>query len=614
MLSQDGTASGTVSITLTGTNDAATVSSDSKSLTETNLAADISTSGTLSIVDPDSGEAHSVAQAGTAGVYGSFAVDTNGAWTYTASSAHNELTAGQVVNDTFTVLSQDGTASGTVSITLTGSNDAAVITGISTGTVIEAGGVANATPGTPTATGDLLATDVDNATDVFLAVGAGAATANGYGTYGVNAAGVWTYTLNNNNAAVQALNTGSTPLTDTFTVLSADGTAKVVSVTINGTNDAATLSADVKNLTETNAALTTGGTLTVSDVDSPQTFVAQAGTAGAYGTFALGAAGAWTYTATSAHDEFVAGTTYTDTFSVASADGTLSSVTVNILGTNDAASDLIFSFTASPGNSLPNGAFGQMSLIDPDGGAGGYSFSLASLTATTLAGGAAANFAGDLTVSPTGVISASGLDEDRVYEATIQVAQGGATFTEVFSVVTGTNSGPGTDTINGGYVTGDDVIFARGANDVIFAGSGNDTVFGQAADDQIHGELGNDVLSGGAGNDTFYFDTALDPSTNVDTISDFNANTGDKIALDQTIFTLLSVASPLNAANFAANAGGNAAAGAAGADDYVLYDTATGNLFYDADGNGAGAKVLFATLTLAGVSGTVDSTDFTVIP
>ena len=83
------------------------------------------------------------------------------------------------------------------------------------------------------------------------------------------------------------------------------------------------LSADVRDLTETNAALiATSGTLTISDVDSPATFVAQAGTVGSYGTFAIDAAGAWTYTASSAHNEFVAGTTYTDTFTVASADGT----------------------------------------------------------------------------------------------------------------------------------------------------------------------------------------------------------------------------------------------------------------------------------------------------
>src|SRR5207237_1297053 len=81
----------------------------------------------------------------------------------------------------------------------------------------------------------------------------------------------------------------------------------------------------------------TSGTLTISDVDSPATFVPQAATAGSYGSFAIDAAGAWTYTASSAHNEFVAGSTYSDTFSVASADGTLTSVTIHILGTNDAA-------------------------------------------------------------------------------------------------------------------------------------------------------------------------------------------------------------------------------------------------------------------------------------
>ena len=61
---------------------------------------------------------------------------------------------------------------------------------------------------------------------------------------------------------------------------------------------------------------------------------------------------------------------------------------------------------------------------------------------------------------------------------------------------------------------------------------------------------------------------------------------------------MLSVADPLALPNFRAAVGGDAA----DTNDYVLYDTATGNLFYDADGSGAGAKVLFATLTLGGVS------------
>lgn len=101
-------------------------------------------------------------------------------------------------------------------------------------------------------------------------------------------------------------------------------------------------------------------------------------------------------------------------------------------------------------------------------------------------------------------------------------------------------------------------------------------------------------------------------STNVDTITDFDANPSggqDKIHLDQTIFTALTSTGTLAAGNFAANAGGNATDG----NDYILYDTASGNLYYDADGTGAGEKTLFATLTLTGVNGTVDAGDFAAI-
>ncbi|MDA9459944.1 hypothetical protein XI00_37875, partial [Bradyrhizobium sp. CCBAU 21359] len=68
--SQDGTASGIVTVTITGSNDAATVSSDSKSVSEGDAAAALNTSGQLSITDPDTGEAHVVAQSSVHGTYG----------------------------------------------------------------------------------------------------------------------------------------------------------------------------------------------------------------------------------------------------------------------------------------------------------------------------------------------------------------------------------------------------------------------------------------------------------------------------------------------------------------------------------------------------------------
>jgi large repetitive protein len=286
------------------------------------------------------------------------------------------------------------------------------------------------------------------------------------------------------------------------------------------------------------------------------------------------------------------------------ANSALTSFTVTVVPTNDAAIDLAFSFVGSPGNSLPNGVFGQMSVSDPDGGVGSYSFTAAGLTATDLTGAAVTGFATDLTVSSTGAITASGLDDNRVYELTIQVAQGAATFNETFTVVTGTNA---VDNIGGVYASGDDVIFARGDDDIILAGSGNDTIFGQQQSDHIHGGEGNDRLTGGGGNDTFHFDTALDQTTNVDTVTDFEATNTDKIELSSAIFTSLSAANPLNSGNFVSGAG----ATALDANDYITFDTTTGNLYYDADGNGAGARILFATLL--GVSGTVDSNDFLVV-
>ena len=147
---------------------------------------------------------------------------------------------------TYTVGIDDGhggTASQLVTITINGTNDAAVITGDSIGAVVEAGGVNNGIPGTPIDSGDLDSTDVDDAADAWTAVGSQTASANGYGTFTITGAGVWTYTLDNSNAAVQAVALGGS-LADSFTVATTDGTSQVVSITITGANDAPVAVAD----------------------------------------------------------------------------------------------------------------------------------------------------------------------------------------------------------------------------------------------------------------------------------------------------------------------------------------------------------------------------------
>src|SRR5437899_9873841 len=130
-----------------------------------------------------------------------------------------------------------------------------------------------------------------------------------------------------------------TDYTDTIAVATADGTTQAITVTIHGTNDAAVITgASTAALTETNAAQSTGGTLSATDVDSSAAFVAQTNVAGSngFGKFSIGTDGVWTYTMNDAHNEFVGGTDYSDSITVATADGTTQAITVTIHGTNDA--------------------------------------------------------------------------------------------------------------------------------------------------------------------------------------------------------------------------------------------------------------------------------------
>ena len=278
----------------------------------------LTTSGTLSISDVDSA-ATFIAQTDTAGTYGTFSIDVDGAWSYTADGAHNEFAAGTTYTESFDVTSAEGTST-TVQVTIKGTNDAAVL---SSATM-----ALDETNAPLTTGGTLTISDVDSAQSFVAQTD----TAGTHGTFSIDADGAWSYTA---HSAYDDLNVGDS-VTDTFTVTSADGTSTTVQVTINGTNEAAVLSSATVALDETDAALTTSGTLSISDVDSAATFIAQTDTAGTYGTFSIDADGAWSYTADGAHNEFAAGTTYTESFDVTSADGTHTSVTLTLTGTNDA--------------------------------------------------------------------------------------------------------------------------------------------------------------------------------------------------------------------------------------------------------------------------------------
>ncbi len=141
----------------------------------------------------------------------------------------------------------------------------------------------------------------------------------------------------------------------------------------------------------------------------------------------------------------------------------------------------------------------------------------------------------------------------------------------------------GTSAIKGTGNTLDNVLLGNSAANTLNGGTGNDI---------LSGALGNDTLTGGAGNDIFVFDTVLNATNNKDSLSDYTAGQ-DKIQVDKDIFASLADTGTLSAAFFRSSSNGLAADN----NDYFLYNTSTGALCYDLDGNGAGVAVQFATLT-----------------
>jgi Ca2+-binding RTX toxin-like protein len=138
------------------------------------------------------------------------------------------------------------------------------------------------------------------------------------------------------------------------------------------------------------------------------------------------------------------------------------------------------------------------------------------------------------------------------------------------------NAGMGNDRVTGGR-----------DSDFLVGGAGTDTMDGRGGNDRFIAGAGNDVLTGGSGDDTFIFNAAF--ASNVDRIRDFRAS-DDTLQLDNAVFMGLTDGA-LNAGAFAL------ASAAAEADDRVIYDQGTGNLFFVADGGARDNQTLFATLT-----------------
>ncbi|MGO4524732.1 calcium-binding protein [Microvirga sp. 2MCAF35] len=136
---------------------------------------------------------------------------------------------------------------------------------------------------------------------------------------------------------------------------------------------------------------------------------------------------------------------------------------------------------------------------------------------------------------------------------------------------------------------GHDYLSGEDGNDYLFGGRGNDKLSGGKGNDFLYGQLGKDTLTGGRGKDNFVFDVSP-TNGNKDTITDFNVR-DDTIQLARSIYTK---AGPKGTLKEHAFWTGSAAHDA---NDRIIYDSNTGNLYYDPDGTGGASQKAIAKLS-----------------
>ncbi|MEM1170047.1 MAG: calcium-binding protein [Cyanobacteria bacterium P01_H01_bin.35] len=156
------------------------------------------------------------------------------------------------------------------------------------------------------------------------------------------------------------------------------------------------------------------------------------------------------------------------------------------------------------------------------------------------------------------------------------------------------NGGEGNDTILGGIgndrlmgVDGDDVLIGGPGNDIMLGGNGADILEGRPGRDRLNGGLGPDTMTGGVSRDLFIFNTntAFSTEIGVDTIVDFTSGE-DLILLNTRTFTALSaIDSGIDASEFEVVTT-DAAAATSGA--LITYNSNSGALFYNQNGNATG--------------------------
>ena len=135
------------------------------------------------------------------------------------------------------------------------------------------------------------------------------------------------------------------------------------------------------------------------------------------------------------------------------------------------------------------------------------------------------------------------------------------------------------------------VISGSTGSDNLWGTPDADVIDGQGGDDWLDGGRGADTLTGGGGRDSFVFHAS---ESALDTVTDF-VSAIDKFVFDNNGFAGIGAPGDFTAGDTRFTAGAGFTSGRDATDRFV-YDTSSGNLYYDADGSGAGASRLVASL------------------
>ena len=361
-----------------------------------------------------------------------------------------------------------------------------------------------------------------------------------YGTATVDDNGDWTYTLDNNALAVQALRENET-LADTFTVRTQDAVGNegltTITLTITGANEAAVISGRLSTDFGKNDTSTAFGSLTSSDVDGNDNVFKAATVQGDYGHLTIDAAGKWTYYVDKNNGEVKGlgdSDTVQDNITIQAEDGTAQDITITIRSKSEVnlnatdlediliGTDLDDTINAGKGRDFVYGYAGD-DVLDGEGGddtLNGFDGN------DTLDGGddddrLIGGSGNDSLVGGSGDDNlGGGHDNDTLYgddgDDRVDGGSGddwlyGGNGDDGLLGFDGNdylNAGAGNDVLHG--FDGNDTLYGYEDNDTLWGGLGDDKLYGYYGEDLIYGEDGDDRLYAGPGNDTLYGDSGND--------------------------------------------------------------------------------------------------------